>query len=172
MGFSVLRYLALSPDREYYLRELAKNVGCSVGGCHKVLKSLHEMGLVVRRVSGRNLYYSINDENPAVRHFKIFGNILELKEVVDGIKSSSKKILLFGSCANGSDTLDSDIDLLVLTENPDMLRKTLRKIQTGRPIKAIVLTAGEFIKLRERDKAFYREINKGIVLWNGRADDE
>ena len=172
MGFYVLRYLTLSPDREYYLRELAKNVGCSVGGCHKVLKALYDMGLVLRRKSGRNLYYSANTGNPALRHFKIFGNLLELRGAVDRIKPVSKKIILFGSCATGEDTFQSDIDLFVLSENPIEVRRALKDIRTGRPIKAVVLTAGESIKLRERDKAFYREMNKGIVLWNGRADDE
>jgi len=165
LGISILTFLARNPDREFYLREIAKTIKGSVGGTHKVLKSLHKMGFVTVRKSGKNLYYQVNDMNPSIKHFKIFVTITELNMILDSIKDKSDKIVLFGSCATGEDTADSDIDLLIISNDVNSFKDYLKKKKFSRKIQAVVVTASELIKLKENDKAFYEEVVKGITLW-------
>jgi len=118
LSINVLIYLARSPGKQYYLREIARKLDSSVGGCHKVLKELYKKGLINSFRRGKNSYYTINEENPSIKYFKIFINIQELTNIVEKIKSRSRKIILFGSCAEGFDTLESDIDILVEFSKP------------------------------------------------------
>ena len=166
LGMQILIFLARNPEKEFYLRELAKTINKSVGGTHKALKSLHSMRLINEKKSGKNLYYKINQKNPSIKSFKIFMTINELNTLVNNLKEISVKIILFGSCASGEDTVDSDIDLLILTKYKDEVNGCIKKSKLARKIQAVVIDSTEFMKLKEKDKAFYQEIKKGVTLWD------
>ncbi|PKP60686.1 MAG: hypothetical protein CVT88_02290 [Candidatus Altiarchaeales archaeon HGW-Altiarchaeales-1] len=166
LAIKVLAYLSRSPNKQYYVREIARLNQNSLGGCHKVLKELFNMELVDMEKSGRNQYYKIRIGNPAIAHFKIFINVQELNDILKDIKNMSKKIILFGSCAMGEDTLDSDIDILVITEDVEEIKKILKGASVGgRKLKPIILSPHGFVNLKNNDIAFYAEVNKGMVLW-------
>ncbi len=166
LGIQILIFLARNPEKEFYLREIAKKIKKSVGGTHKALKSLHLMNLINEKKSGKNLYYTINEKNPSIKSFKIFMTINELNTIVNNLKEISTKIILFGSCVYGEDILDSDIDLLVLTNYKNDVKSFIKKSKQTRKIQAIVIDSVEFLKIKEKDKAFYQEIKKGITLWD------
>ncbi|MFH7873640.1 MAG: nucleotidyltransferase domain-containing protein [Candidatus Aenigmatarchaeota archaeon] len=64
-------------------------------------------------------------KNPVVRQFKILYNIWKLREIIDEIKHISKKIILFGSCTGGTDVKESDIDLLIITEEKRSVKESI-----------------------------------------------
>ena len=165
LGIQILTFLARHPEQEFYMREIAQSIHKSVGGTHKVLKSLQTMNFVVEKKSGKNTYYKVNTTNPSVKNFKIFMTTTELNPLINDLKNNSEKIILFGSCSVGDDTAESDIDLFVLSHENEKVKSYLNKKQSGRTIQAVVVTAVELVKLKEHDKAFYQEINKGITLW-------
>ena len=166
LGFQILIFLARNPDKQFYIREIAKTMDKSVGGTHKTLKSLKEMSFIKENKSGKNIYYQINQMNPSIKNFKIFMTINELTSLVNKLKKISKKIILFGSCANGKDTSESDIDLLVLTNEREKINKKILNMKFNRKIQAVVVNTGDLMKIKEKDKGFYQEINKGITLWD------
>ena len=167
-GIKILLHLARSPSREYYLREIAETLSVSAGGCHKILGELNEMNLIKRRPSGKNIYFTINEDKPGIRHFKIFANIQELQDLVKKIQNNTIKITLFGSCATGEDTVESDIDLFIITGEAKELK--VDKLIGERCVKPIIMAPHEVIQLKKKDKAFYNEVNKGIVLWRNEDD--
>jgi len=167
LGMNVLIFLARNPNKEFYVRELTKILNKSIGGVHKTLKSMTSRDLISERKSGKNIYYQINQRNPSIKNFKIFMTINELHTLINTLKDISEKIILFGSCATGEDTIDSDIDLLILTKEKESVQKhTIKKIR-DRDIKPVIVNTAEFMKLKEQDKGFYKEVNKGIILWDG-----
>jgi predicted nucleotidyltransferase len=171
LGMKILTFLARHPEQEFYMREIAKSINKSVGGTHKALKSLQTMAFVVEKKSGKNTYYMINVTNPSVKNFKIFMTTTELNQLITDLKNITKKIILFGSCATGDDTSESDIDLFILTQDTKKVNDYLKKKRLERTIQAVVVNATGLVKLREKDKAFYQEINKGIVLRDGKNDE-
>ena len=96
---------------------------------------------------------------------------MELNPVVDDLKKTVEKIILFGSCATGDDTSDSDIDLFIMAQDTKNVNDYFKKKHLERVIQAAVFNATDLVKLKERDKAFYQEINKGILLWDGKSDE-
>ena len=168
LSMKILIFLARHPEQEFYVREIAKSINKSVGGTHSALKSLNILNLVKEKRSGKNLYYRVNDTNPSVKNFKIFMTTTELNPLVDNLKKTAEKIILFGSCATGDDTLDSDIDLFILTQDIQRVNEYLKKKHLERKIQAVVVNATGLVKFKEKDKAFYQEINKGMILWDGK----
>lgn len=168
LSMKILIFLARHPNQEFYVREIAKSISKSVGGTHSALKSLRISNLVKEKKSGKNIYYRINDTNPSIKNFKIFMTTTELNPLVNELKKTAEKIILFGSCATGDDTSDSDIDLFILTQDTKKVNDYLKKKYLERTTQAVVVNAAGMIKLKEKDKAFYKEINEGIVLWDGK----
>ena len=166
LGLQILTFLARNPDKQFYIREIARSMDKSVGGVHKTLKSLKEMDFAKENKSGKNLYYQVNQMNPSIKNFKIFMTINELTSLVNKLKDTSEKIILFGSCTIGKDTSESDIDLLVLTNEKEKVNKLIINKKFDRKIQAVVVNAADLMKIKEKDKAFYQEINKGITLWD------
>ena len=165
LGMNILRFLARHPSQEFYVRQIASEIKKSVGGTQNALKVLEAQGFIHKRQSGKNLYYQVNEANPAVHHFKIFMSLAELQPLVTELKTVAEKIIVFGSLASGEDSAESDIDLLILTQEVRQVQNVVKKRTLSRKIQAIVLTASGLLKLKEQDKAFYQEINKGVVVW-------
>ena len=61
MGLQILIFLARNPDKQFYIREIAKIMNKSVGGTHKTLKSLKERDFIKENKSGKNIYYQIKN---------------------------------------------------------------------------------------------------------------
>ena len=53
LGLQILTFLARNLDKQFYIRELARNMDKSVGGIHKTLKSLKK---AINRVFGYDHY--------------------------------------------------------------------------------------------------------------------
>ncbi len=130
------------------------------------MRPLSAGGLVVPRRSGRNLYYHVDPENPAIAHFKVFVNALELGPVVERLKPVASSVTLYGSCSTGRDTEKSDIDLLVLALDKGAANEAIGpRTVGGRALSALILSPHELAELRSKDRAFCDEVQKGIVLW-------
>ena len=112
----------------------------------------------------------MNPGAAAIPFFKIFINIVEMEGLIEKIKPHSRKIVLFGSASRGEDTWDSDLDLLVITPLSDMVGELLRKEEVNRNISPIILSSVELARLREKDRAFFDEMEKGIILWRDKDE--
>ncbi len=98
----------------------------------------------------------------------------ELKRIVDTIIKNyfPKKIILFGSLANGDIREWSDIDLVVIKETGDNPWKRAaqidRLIEHRAPVDILVYTPEEILQRLAMNDYFVKEFNeKGKVLYNG-----
>jgi predicted nucleotidyltransferase len=149
-------------DGELYEREIAKGAGISVGSTNAMLKRFATDGLVNMKKKGRMVFYSRNDSNPVLRQFKIFLTISGLKPLLDGFAPLSRRIILFGSCAEGRNGEKSDIDLFIISKEKDAIRRLLDIYPM---IQAIILDQEEYIALQQKDKPLYERIQRGIELY-------
>lgn len=168
LSIRLLTFLARHPSDWFFTKDLANRIGASGSGCHTALAGLLEDSLVLRRKEGVNVYWRAYPENPSIGRFKVFINLQQLRRIIDKLKDVSHRMVLFGSCATGEDTHRSDIDLLVVTTETEMVTKILRGVHVdGRPIKPIILTPSRLLDKKEEDRAFYDEMHRGITLWSG-----
>ncbi len=164
---TVLEFFLFDPMNEYYEREVARKTNVSRASAHKILVMLASVDFLSRKERGRMQMYRLNMKDPTVKQLKIAINTFALKKLVDDLKSCSRRVVLFGSCSQGTDTKESDVDLLIVAMEKEPIRKLLSDFnrKNDRKIAPIVVDMNEFIRLKNEDKPLYENIERGIILW-------
>lgn len=80
-------------------------------------------GLVNSRKSSRMIFYRYNLRNPVAEQLKTLLNVDALRDMVAGLRDHAKRVIVFGSYAEGTNAVSSDIDLFVLTEDSEKVRE-------------------------------------------------
>lgn len=100
-----------------------------------------------------------------MRSQKLYQIREQVIETLRNLKREVKcKVYLFGSYARGDHLLDSDVDILVVSESfkglpqPERIAQIRLKLPGDLPFDIIALTPEEHQKLK--DRAFYKEISK------------
>jgi predicted nucleotidyltransferase len=164
---TVLEFFLEDPMQEYHEREVIRKTGVSLGSANKILRLLAKMDFLTREERGRLAIYRVNLKEPMVKQFKILINTFALKSLIGELKGVSRKVVLFGSCSQGTDTKDSDIDLLIVTTEKESVREILSEfnLNSERKVSPIKVDMNEFIRFKNDDKPLYENIERGIVLW-------
>jgi predicted nucleotidyltransferase len=115
----VLAWLLGHADEAYYLRQIARHTGTSVGAVQRELEQLTAAGLLLRTVDGRQVYFRANRNAPVFPELQgLFAKTAGLVDVLrEGLAPLSERILtafVFGSAARGELGAQSDIDLMVV----------------------------------------------------------
>lgn len=166
----IFSFLTLHGESSFYDKEISEQSGVSRGATNQILNEFFKKNLVTRERRGKAWFYSVSDQ-PLVKYFRIYENLSNLCELVNQLRPIARRVILFGSAAKGTDTAESDVDLFVLTDNSRQVESTIQEYDIGREIKSVVLTPIEYATSQGKDKAFYEEVNKGIVLFEGEGDE-
>ena len=161
----ILDYLTASSDGKRFISQIARDIGISKGEVSKAVKILKDSGLVQSEQNGRNMVCFVDRRLPVFARLRTAFNLLEIMPKVAVLQKYTDKIVLFGSCAQGTDTADSDIDLLVVTRDKVKAEKAARKIKLSRPVQWVIKTPQEYVVLNSKERVFAGEISKGIILW-------
>ena len=161
----ILDYLTASSDGRGFISQIARDTGISKGEVSKAVKVLKDGGLVSSEQSGRNMVCFVDRRLPVFIRLRTAFNLLEIMPGTAILQKHADKIVLFGSCAQGTDTAKSDIDLLVVARDKSKADKLARKIKLSRPVQWVIKTPQEYVILNNKEKVFVEEISQGIVLW-------
>jgi predicted nucleotidyltransferase len=172
----VLSLLAKFSDKEFYEREVARKIGISFGSANKVLNELYSDGLLTRVQKGKMYFYRINSADPVFQQFKILNTIVLLSPLINELKFLARKVTLYGSCAKGADSSESDIDIFIVSDNKQNILRLVEKYSLGKgfeevKIQPVILSPLEFLKSEKIDKEFLSLVEEGIVLWEKITDE-
>jgi predicted nucleotidyltransferase len=165
-SIQIIQYLGRRYRDGYYVREISRNLGIGLGSASQSLRTLEEAGLVLKEHKGRLVIYGANMQNFLLREFKILLTLLEIDPLISHLKDVSSRIIIFGSCASGDDTIDSDIDIFIESDNRREVAELHDRYQEDIPrkISPIILDASEFRNLEVKDRPLYERINMGKVI--------
>jgi predicted nucleotidyltransferase len=163
----VLDHFFARPAAVFHEREVMRATGISKGSANRILRKLADLSLLERTEKGRMVFYRLNAGDAFVRQMKAAENVWELRPFVEGLKESARKVMLFGSCAEGTDAAESDIDVLILTDDKRAAKEKVSAFnrKAERRIAPVILDMEEFSMMRKEDKPLYERIDRGIVLW-------
>jgi len=172
----VLSLLAKFSDEDFYEREIARKIGISYGSANRVLNDMHSAGLLVRKQKGKMLFYRINSSDPMYRQLKILNTISLLRPLILVVKKMSTQIILYGSCARGEDTSESDIDLYIVSENKRTIMRKIEEADLGRgfediQIQPVIVSAVKALVSEKTDKDYLSLVREGLVLWEKTTDE-
>ena len=172
----ILQFLTKYSDKEFHEREIVRRIGISSGSANHALNALFKTGAVKRRQEWRMLFYSVDSSAPAVIEFKKLINILLIEPFVEQIKGVSKRIILFGSCAQGKDNSKSDMDLFIVTGEKNTVSRLIENFHFPQGyeeihIQVIIKTPLELLKAGESEQVFLAEVEQGITLWESSSNE-
>ena len=133
----------LSPEKWWYMSELAAHLKISLSSLQRELNSLSASGVLERKQDGRRTYYKAGKDSP------VFGDLRDLFLKTAGIAPALQSELkrfgerirwaaIYGSVARGQEAAESDIDLLIVGD---------------------ISTSDLLPVLRQLERRFRREVN-------------
>lgn len=172
----ILLLFIYNQNREFYLSELAKIIGASVGTTQREANKLITLDLVhFKKKAGHNIY-KLN------KHFSLLAELKSIIKKTSGIEIELRKALdqingisfafLFGSYVKGGFKSDSDIDLFIIGADEDEIFKAIQKTERtiGRDINPHFATKKEFYG-KLKTSSFYKDIVKRHLLIKGEESD-
>jgi predicted nucleotidyltransferase len=165
-SFHTLTFLGRHYRDSFYVRELAKTLSIGVGSASIQLRELCESGFITSEQKGRTLLYRANISDPIVRETKILASLLELSPLIIDLKPHVSRMILFGSCAHGEDSSESDIDLFIETADRPVVQHQISPHEKilSRKLSPIIVSPEESTQLRTRDRPLYERIRLGRIL--------
>lgn len=141
----LLSILFLQPEKEFYLREIARITREDYKNISRELKNLETLGLLTSRKTGNLKYFSLNRKFPIFEElksifFKTRGVAKIIKEALQAFEIIDYAFI-YGSFASGTENEKSDVDLMVIGK---IALETLLKL------------------LKAPEKALSREINPSL----------
>jgi predicted nucleotidyltransferase len=176
----LLARLLLSPEKRWYLREIAREAGLSVGTVRRELAGLASAQIVRKAPDGNRTYYQANAACPLLAD--LTGLLRKTAGLADVVRSALAPLagdidgaFIYGSEASGEATASSDVDLLVVGEVDEVaLHRAVNKAEKdlGRAVNYTLLGRREFARRRKDKTGFVARVLAGdkIVL-AGDADE-
>lgn len=168
----ILAATLLSPEKSWYLSELAAHLGTSPSSLQRELEALARSGILERKQDGRRTYYRAQTASPVFQELralfsKTAGIVPLLHSELARFASKIKWAALYGSIARDEEQTQSDIDLLVvgpvgLTELLPALRRVEQ--QFGREVNVTRYSESEFFAKRRGRDHFLSSVLKGKLI--------
>ncbi len=176
---SLLSKLMMNSDRQFYIRELSRDLGIPYSMLYREVRNLISLGIAVENKKGKITLISANKNLPYFAEIK--GLMLKTAGLGDLLRNALlglrgiKYALIYGSFASGEETERSDIDLLVIGEaGEEDLLKAISKVEgdVGREINYILWSDEEFLRrVKSRHHLLADIIRKPIIMLAGDEDE-
>jgi predicted nucleotidyltransferase len=177
----VLSLLFGQTGKSFYSKEIVDLAGVGIGTVHRELEKLSGCGLLTIKRIGNQKHYQANPASPIFKELKgivrkTFGLADPLRIALGQYIDKIKVAFIYGSIAKGTDTTESDIDLMLISDQlayPDLFASIseLEK-QLGRQINPTIYTGEEFRKkLKSESNFVIRVIEQPKIFLIGSEDD-
>jgi predicted transcriptional regulator len=172
----VLSLLVKFSDQEFYEREVSRRLEISAGSANRALNKLYSDGAITRRRKGKMYFYSIDSSDAVLKEFKKMVNLMLVEPLVEKLKRISSRIVLYGSCAVGTDNSESDLDLFIVSNNKKRVSNVISTFNfpmgfENIHIQSVIRTPVELLRGGESARTFMEEVERGILLWERVASE-
>jgi predicted nucleotidyltransferase len=166
-------HFAARPESNLHFRALQRRLGLSRQSLKNALDALESLGLVLRNEQGGRVFYRAADHEgwgalrSLIRAFAAPAEVIgDLFHGVSGVRGA----FVFGSAATGRMRSDSDVDVLVVAEAPDLRALGMAVIDAGivlgREIDLKRYTPAELKAERSRSGTSYlKRVLAGATDW-------
>jgi predicted nucleotidyltransferase len=177
---AVLALLYGRADQSFYTREIAREVGASVGAIQRELENLSKVGLILRKSVGNQVFYQANRDMPIFPEMRgLINKTIGIFGILgSALRPLSKQIVaafVYGSVARKQETAQSDVDLMVVGKVT--LDEVLSRLSTvekgiGRSINPTVYSVAEFKSKFASGNHFLTSVLKGQKVFLLGDEDE
>ena len=165
------------PRRSFFVTELIELANIGRGAVQRELTRLERSGLVVTERYGNRKHYQANADAPIYKElcstiFKTVGMQEQVRAALEPLAALISLALIYGSVAKKADSAQSDIDLLVVSDELTLEELysclSVAEKQLGRQISPTLYTVMEFNQRRAGGNPFLKRVLEGpTVLLKG-----
>ncbi len=117
----LMSLLFMNPDKSFYTNELIQLIGTGTSTVTNELKQFRESGILAIEKKGNQIHYQVNVNSPIYPELKnlvkkTFGLTELFKEALSPVRDKINKAFIYGSFASGTENAQSDIDLMIVTD--------------------------------------------------------
>ena len=147
----LLTLFLMNPEREMYVREIARNISENINAVRRELANLEEIGLLTSVRRRNSKYYIVNKNCPI--YDELARIILKTEGVGKVLHDTLAELgrievaFIYGSFASGKAGAESDIDVYLIGDvNEEKLVMKIREIERklSREINYVLFTPEEF----------------------------
>ncbi len=174
----VLGLLFSAPERECYMREIARMTGVTVSAIQRELDQLSRAGILLETKRGNQRVFRANPACPLYE--ELVGFAIKTYGIADLLREAIRpfhpqRAFIFGSIANKTDRASSDVDVLVAGDDLDYsgLMNVCLDLQQriGRTINVKVFRADEYHRESEKHDSFVARIQAEPIIELIKGDD-
>lgn len=170
-----IEIFTLIAEEECSLRDIAEKLKCSPGKVHQAVTLFKNYNLIkVQKKKNKHLL-SPNRKNPLSNTIKALLNIHQLLSSHAYKKLQKIGVVgVYGSYARGTDTQQSDVDVLILTTIKELkVREHIRLLETElhKRVNPLIMTKSQLQSLERRDPAFYFRLTLTTIPLHGEIFD-
>jgi predicted nucleotidyltransferase len=176
----ILALLYGTPDQAFFTRQIARQVGTSVGTVQRELETLSQIGLIERSATGMQVFYQANRDHPAYAELhslvaKTAGAFHILRSALAALAKKIAFAFVYGSMARGDENAVSDVDLMVIGDvslDEMLMQLATAERDLGRSINPTVFSLKEFKSKLNAGNHFLKSVMRGEkVLLIGDEND-
>ena len=166
---NILATLLLSPERRWYLSDLAQHLKVTPSSLQRELASLSEAGVLCREADGNRVYYQANSAFSLLPELqslfaKRVGLADQIRDTLEPFWEGIDLAFIYGSVARGERMAQSDVDVLVVgSVGMADLALPLRELEQALqiPVNVTHFTRAEFQDKWRQENHFLRTILHG-----------
>jgi predicted nucleotidyltransferase len=176
----ILALLFGMPDQSFFTRQIARQVGTSVGTVQRELETLTQVGLIERSSIGMQVFYQANRDHPAYAELhsliaKTAGAFHILRAALAPLAKKLAFVFVYGSMARGGENAGSDVDLMLIGDvslDEILAQLTSAERDLGRSINPTVFSLKEFKSRLKAGNHFLKSVmREKKVLLVGSEDE-
>ncbi|HSX20802.1 MAG TPA: nucleotidyltransferase domain-containing protein [Gammaproteobacteria bacterium] len=177
----VLAVLYGQPDRNFHTNEIIRLTHSGTGAVQRELAALSGAGLITVKACGNQKHYGANRMSPLFSELrgivlKTFGLADVLREELAAVASQIDIAFIYGSIAKQEDTVNSDIDLMLISDTLtyadlfNLLQKA--EAQLGRSINPTFYSASDWKqKIKASNNFVMQTIKQPKIFLLGNEDE-
>lgn len=163
----VLGLLFGHPDQTFYANEIVRFAGVGIGTVQRELEKLSSVGLLSVKRVGNQKHYQANRQSPIFEELrgivlKTFGVGDVLRLALEGLADQITVAFVYGSVAKGTDKANSDVDVMIISEelSYDRIFSALAPVESkiGRTINPTLYKPFEFRDKLTADSSFLNRV--------------
>ena len=175
----ILELFFKNPEKEYYLREIARLLGKEPGFFQKTINDFVREGILQDRKKGGARYFHLNKTYPLYNEIKsivsktigVEARLRDLSDEMPDIECA----FIFGSMATGKEHILSDIDIIFIGKiDEDLLLEKITPLESEmeREINYHIYTKDEIKrKMKEKNDFIIRIFKESKIILKGNPDD-
>ena len=167
---NLFRLYFTNPDKEFYLRELERNLNIPVANIRRELIALEQDGIFISHRKANLLYYRLDKTYPLFSELKSI--VAKTVGVEGALRFAFKNIkidlaFIYGSFAQNKEKANSDIDICIVGKtNEKILLQVINNLEKKlmREINYTLYTPEEFGDKRNKKGNFLNQVLNGKII--------